>query len=170
VFDPSPAQARRLVSGGSIGEVPATKTGPTVAKAAAVAVTPAALAKLAAKLGRPVYWAGTDAGKTYELTQTPDGRIYVRYLPAGVPVGAPRPYLTIGTYPVKSAYSVTRAAARKPGSVLVKVPGGVAFYSDARPTSVYIAFPGIDEQIEVYDPSASAARSTVADHLIRAVS
>jgi hypothetical protein len=170
VFDPSPSQARGLVSGGAVSEVPAASNGPAVAKTAAVAVAPAALAKLAAKLGRPVYWAGTKAGMTYELTQTPDGRVYVRYLPAGVAVGAPHPYLTVGTYPVENAYAVTKAAAKKPGSVLVKVPGGVAFYGGSRPTSVYVAFPGIDEQIEVFDPSPVAARSAVADHLIRAVS
>jgi hypothetical protein len=170
VFDPSPSQARRLVSGGSIGAVPTAASGPAVIKAAAVAVTPAALSKLATKLGRPVYWAGREPGKTYELTQTPDGRIYVRYLPAGVPVGAARPYLTVGTYPVANAYAVTRAASRKPGSVLMTIPGGTAFYARSRPTSVYLAFPGIDEQIEVYDPSAAAARSAVANRAISAVS
>ena len=170
VFDPSPAQARRLVSSGSIGEVSRPATGPAVAKAAAVAVTPAALVKLAARLGRPVYWVGKEAGKTYELTQTPDGRVYVRYLPDSVAVGVPRPYLTVGTYPVENAYAVTAAAANEFGSVSLKIPGGVAFYDRSRPTSVYVAFPGIDEQIEVYDPSARVARSVVADHLIRAVS
>jgi len=169
VFDPSPAQARGLVSGGSIGQVPAAASSPTVAKTAAVAVTPTTLAKLAAKLGRPVYWAGKEPGKTYELTQTPDGRIYVRYLPAGVAVGAARPYLTIGTYPVPNAYAVTKAAAGKPGSVVVNVPGGIAFYAKSRPTSVYMAYPGVDEQIEVYDPSATVARSAVAGRSVSAV-
>jgi hypothetical protein len=170
VFDPSPTSARKLVSGGEINPVPSAKSGATVPKAAAVAVTPAALGKLAARLGRPLYWAGTRAGETYELTQTPDGRVYVRYLPSGVGVGAPQPYLTVGTYPVTNAYATTKAAAKQPGTVLLRVPGGVAFYNKSRPTSAYVAFPGIDEQIEVYDPSASVVRSTVAGHLIRAVS
>jgi hypothetical protein len=169
VFDPSPAQAHALVTSGSIGLVPAAASGPVVTKSAAIAVTPTTLARLAAKLGRPVYWAGKEPGKTYELTQTPDGRIYVRYLPAGVPVGVSRPYLTVGTYPVANAYAVTKAAARKPGSVVVNVPGGTAFYARSRPTSVYMAFPGVDEQIEVYDPSATVARSAVADRAISAV-
>jgi hypothetical protein len=170
VFDPTPTSARKLVSNGEINPVPSAKSGATVPRAAAVAVTPAALGKLAARLGRPVYWAGKEAETTYELTQTPDGRVYVRYLPSGVGVGAPQPYLTVGTYPVANAYATTKAAAKQPGTVLIKVPGAVAFYNKSRPTSAYVAFAGIDEQIEVYAPSASVVRSTVADHLIRAVS
>jgi hypothetical protein len=170
VFDPSPANGRALVKHGGIRQVPSTAAGATVPKTAAVAVTPSGLAKLSSRLGRPLYWAGKQAGTRYELTQTPDGRVYVRYLPAGVAVGSPQPYLTIGTYPVTNAYSTTKAAAKQPGSVDVRVPGGVAFYSKSRPTSVYVAFPGVDEQIEVYDPSASVVQATVAQHLIHAVS
>jgi hypothetical protein len=170
VFDPSPAQARALVTGGSISQVPSAAAGAAVPKTAAVAATPNALAKLAAKLGRPLYWAGKEAGVTYELTQTPDGRVYVRYLPAGAKVGSDKPYLTVGTYPVRNAYTTTMAAAKQPGSTLIPVPGGVAFYNKSRPTSVYVAFPGIDEQIEVYDPSVSAVRATVAQHLVHSIS
>src|SRR5262245_63358257 len=39
----------------------------------------------------PVYWAGPRAGVTYELTRSAGGQIYIRYLPAGVRVGDPRP-------------------------------------------------------------------------------
>ena len=80
------------------------------------------------------------------------------------------PFLTVGTYPVQNAYATTLKAAKAPGAVKVEVPGGVAFYDPARPTSVYVAFPHVDEQIEVYDPTAAIARSAVAGRMISAVS
>jgi hypothetical protein len=170
VFDPSSEETRHLVSSGEVGRVPANPSGATLPKTTAVAISPSDLAKVATRLGRPVYWAGPRPRTTYELTQPPDGRIYVRYLPAGVAVGAPQPYLTVGTYPLTNAYAATKAAAKQPGSVTVPVTGGIGFYSKMRPTSVYLAFPGVDEQIEVFDPTASIARATVGQHLIRSVS
>jgi hypothetical protein len=169
VFDPSPAQARSLVASGSIVSVAARSTGVSVPKTAATSATPATLDQLSKRLGRPVYWAGRKGGITYELTQTPDGRIYVRYLPHGVKVGTPVPYLTIGTYPVTNAYAATRAAASAPDSVRFNVPGGIAFYSKAHPTSVYVAFPNVNEQIEVYDPNPARARAVVAADRVQPV-
>jgi hypothetical protein len=134
----------------------------------AVAVQPAQLRLLAMQLGRAFYWIGPRPGMTYELTRTPGGRVYVRYLPPGVHAGAGRPYLTVGTYPLQNAYAITRSASRQPGSVAITVPGGVAFYSVSKPTSVYVAFRGLDEQIEVFDPSASRVRVVVARGLVRA--
>src|SRR5690242_18251651 len=55
-----------------------------------------ALADLPTAVGHPVYWAGPKHGYRYELTHTTDGRIYIRYLPAGVAPGAASPdYLTV---------------------------------------------------------------------------
>jgi hypothetical protein len=170
VFDPVAAVAKKLVSSGAIQPVKAgTSSAASVPKAAAVAAVPATLDKLSARLGRPIYWAGTESGETYELTQTPDGRVYVRYLPPGVKVGAEQPYLTIATYPMTNAYTTTKDAAGRKGTVEVPIPDGIAFYDASRPTSVYVAFPGVDEQVEVFDPSAAIARATVAAHRIRAV-
>jgi hypothetical protein len=105
-----------------------------------------------------VYWAGPRVGATYELTRSPDGRVYVRYLTGGAKVGSPLPdFLTVGTYVVPDAPAAVRAAAGQPGAVTVNVPGGLGFYNRARPTSVYFAFPGSNVQVETYDPSASAA-------------
>ena len=170
VFDPSPQRARALVQSGAIRAIEGAASGATVPKSAAVAVYPNQLAKLATRLGRPLYWAGRQRNATYELTQTPDGRVYLRYLPPGAVVGSAQPYLTVGTYPVANAYATTKAAASRPGSVRIDVPGGVAFYSKSRPGSVYIAFPGVNEQVEVFDPSAAAVHALVAGRQIRPVS
>jgi hypothetical protein len=170
VFDPIGKDARTLVADGGVVKVTPSSTGITVPKKTAEASTLGDLRQLSTRLGRPIYIAGSEPGTTLELTQTPDGRVYVRYLPAGVKVGSQTPYLTIGTYPVKNAYAATKTAAARAGAVKVPVAGGVAFYNTSLPTSVYVAFPGVDEQIEVFDPSAGAAKQTVAALKIHKVS
>jgi hypothetical protein len=168
VFDPTPTEAHELVTSGTIARV-AASSGVGSPKTAAAAVSQSGLQKLASRLGRPLYWAGPRTKTTYELTETPDGRVYIRYLPPAATVGTARPYLTVGTYPIPHAFEVTKNASNAPGAVKVKVSGGVAFYDSQRPTSVYVAFTGADEQIEVYDPSASVARAAVSHRLIRAI-
>jgi len=145
-----------------------TPTSPPPAPQGVVGVPERGLSTLAT-IGRPIYWAGARKGETYELTRTPDGRVYVRYLPAGVSVGASRPYLTVGPYPLPNAYASTKAVAARPGSARISVPGGVAFDERLRPTSVYLAFPAVGEQIEAFDLSAAVAHAAVARHLIPAV-
>ncbi len=93
----------------------------------------------------------------------------MRYLPAGVRIGVARTYLTVATYPLKDAFATTREAAKEAGAVTIAIAGGIAFSNPARPTSVYLAFPGIDEQIEVFDPSAKRAHRLVAGGRIRPV-
>jgi hypothetical protein len=154
----------KLVAAGHIGPLAVSTTSTT-----AVAASPAAsdasvgdLKKLATS-ANPVYWLGPVAGKKYELTRTPDGRVYVRYLPSRARIGAQKPYLTVATYPLAHALAATRAAAQRRGTVKTTFPGGVvAFYSRTKPTSVYLAFPGVDEQVEVFDPSPASNPFVVA--------
>ena len=135
------------------------------------AISLAGLRALPASLGHPVYWAGPRAGTTYELTKTPDGRVYVRYLTGGARVGLPLPnFLTIGTYVVPNAAAAVRTAAAQAGAVRVPVSGGFGFYNRARPTSVYFAYPGSNVQVETYDPSAAVARQLVETGAIKPVS
>jgi hypothetical protein len=145
---------------------PATSGGTTVQ-----ATSLAALRALPATIGHPVYWAGPRPGATYELTTSPDGRVYVRYLTGGASVGSPLPdFLTVGTYVVPNAEAAVRTAAAQPGAVKVPVPGGVGFYNRARPTSVYFAYPGSNVQVETYDPSPPMARQLVETGAIKPVS
>jgi hypothetical protein len=144
------------------------------AAASTTTVQAASLATLRAlpgSLGHPVYWDGPRNGATYELTRTPDGRAYIRYLTGGAKVGSPLPdFLTVGTYVVPNAQAAVAAAAAQPGGVRLPLKGGVAFYNRARPTSVYFAYAGSDVQVETYDPSASVARQLVESGAIRPVS
>jgi hypothetical protein len=135
------------------------------------AISLAGLRALPASLGHAVYWAGPRAETTYELTKTPDGRVYVRYLTGGARLGSPLPnFLTIGTYVVPNAAAAVRTAAAQPGAVRVAVQGGFGFYNRARPTSVYFAYPGSNVQVETYDPSAAVARQLVETGAIKPVS
>ena len=115
------------------------------------------------KLGHPIYWAGAEPNDTYELTRTRDGSVFIRYLPPDVQVGDRRPnYLTIGTYPQKGALKILKATAAKNQVATISVDnGGLAFVDKKHPTSVYVAYPSVDFQIEVYDPSSGRARQLV---------
>jgi hypothetical protein len=137
--------------------------------AKAVRISPKGLKTLAA-FGIPIYWAGEQPGITYELTKTADNRVFIRYLPAGVPIGSSKPYLTIGSYPVSNAFTVTSRLAARSGSAPVDVgKSAVAFSSRTSPESVFLAYRGSGVQIEVYDPTRGRARELVASHRVTAV-
>jgi hypothetical protein len=128
--------------------------------AGASATSESELRSFAESSPHPVYWAGPKDGYTYELTRTSDGKVFVRYLPEGTQVGDPRPrFLTVATYPRAGAFAELRRAARTDGSVSLKLPrGGLAVFSEAQPTSVYLGYPKARYQVEVYHPSPDEAR------------
>jgi hypothetical protein len=122
------------------------------------------LEALARSVGHPIYWAGPQPRFTYELSRTRNGGVYVRYLPPGAELGDPDPdYLTVGTYPQANAFATLRATARAQGVRTIRLArGGRAFQHETHPRSVYLAYPGLDLQIEVYDPIPGRARQLVA--------
>lgn len=140
-------------------------------RATAAGVSLGRLNALAAAVPHPVYWAGPQPRSTYEFTQTPDGRIYIRYLPPGTKVGSPRgDFLTVGTYPQPRAFETLEATARRQGTATIRLDGGGrAFRDENRPTSVYAAYPGSDYQIEVYEPSGDRALRLVRDGKLSAL-
>jgi hypothetical protein len=122
-----------------------------------------------ASLGIRIYWVGPRTGYTYELTKTSDNRVFIRYLPDGAKVGSEKPYLTIGTYPAKNAYATARRRAGRTGAVKVPAGKGVAaYYRNDTPANVFLAVPGSDYTIEVYDPSPGRARDLVASGQVTA--
>jgi hypothetical protein len=136
---------------------------PQVSAIPPVAATPDRLRELSVEAGRPIYWLGPQDGGRYELTRTPNDRIFVRYLPAGAPVGTTEAkYPLVGTYPVENAYDVLKKLAKVSSESSFTAPkNGFAVYSTAHPTNIYLAYPGSDVQIEVYDPSAAHARELI---------
>lgn len=138
-----------------------TTTTQTTSPVGPVLVSAAALKTTATLLGHKLYWAGALPGFDYELTVTTNGNVYVRYLPKGLKAGDKRAnFLIVGTYPVANAYSVTGTAAKTSGNVSVTTKdGGLGFFSTNKPTNVYVAYPKVNDQIEVFDPSAARALS-----------
>jgi hypothetical protein len=121
------------------------------------------LQELAGSRERPVYWAGPQSGLQYEVTETSDGAVYVRYLPEGAQLGDPRPsYLTIATYPLDNGYARVVAASKRRGTTEERLQnGGLAVISSERPSSVYLAYPRGKYQVEVYHPEPRRARDLV---------
>ena len=135
------------------------QTTTTAAAAAPVAASPATLRALADEVGHPVYWVGPRQNRTYELTRTSSGRIFIRYLPPDAELGnRSANYTIVGTYPVENALEVLQELSKQPGEKSAPAPGGgLAVYSTSSPGNVYVAYPGSDVQIEVFDPSAKRA-------------
>lgn len=124
-------------------------------------MTPTQLGYYEKSVGHNVYWLGPRTGFTYELTETAAHDTYLRYLPAGVAIGDRSPdYTVVGTYPAPNAYTAVQASASERGQTTRSVPhSGLASWSAAHPTSVYLTYPDLPYLIEVYNPMAATARS-----------
>lgn len=136
---------------------------------APVAVSAAELTTFAAAQETPVYWAGPLEGRPLELTRTDTGT-FVRYLLPGSSVGSSGRSLTVATYPMQNAYAT--ATRRAKGSGMSSSPtenGGLAVWSKAHPTSVYVAFRGVPALVEVYAPQAENAQRFAVSSSLRRV-
>jgi hypothetical protein len=122
-------------------------------------VTPSELRERVAALGRRVYWIGADDGRSLELTVTAKSDVFLRYLPPGAAAGDKRAFLTVGTYSLPNGDAVTRGIGREPGAVSRQLTGGrIAVFRRSRPTSVYVSWPTLDYQVEVYSPVPGEAK------------
>jgi hypothetical protein len=168
VFDPTPGTATAMVTAGQLAAVGGLKE--TTQSAAPAAVSPAGLKALASSLGHPIYWVGARRSYTYEVTRTSNGRVFIRYLPPGVKVGAKPPYLTVATYPYPGAYAATKALTAGSNTVTFKLAGGgLAVLDTTHPQSIHLAFPSSDYQVEVFDPSPAAVRQIVSSGRVAAI-
>ena len=125
-----------------------------------VLVAQARLTQFAASAGHPVFWAGPEHGMSYELTRTPSGRVYVRYLSAHTVAGDARAdFLTVGTYPSDRAYADLERAAKADDVLAARLgSGALMVVANKAPTNVYLAYRNLPYQIEVFDPSGETAR------------
>jgi hypothetical protein len=123
------------------------------------------LRQLAASVDHPVYWAGPRRGFRYELTTTTQGRIFVRYLTAGVAAGDPRPdFLTVGTYPGARSFGDLERAARGADAVRLDLAdGGLVVFAATGSRSAYLGYPRRKYQVEVYAPASDTAWRLVLD-------
>lgn len=127
------------------------------------------LAAFASSHDGPVYWAGTLASRKLEVTTTSVGT-FVRYLPLDAPVGDSARAITVGTYPLRNAYATAVSRAKTPAMTSRETSGGgLVVWSQKLPTSVYLAFPGVPQLVEVYAPDADDARTLALSGRIRPV-
>jgi hypothetical protein len=137
---------------------------------APAAVSATTLTSFASSHDGSVYWAGPMAARKLELTSNNAGT-FVRYLPLSASIGNSSRAITVGTYPMRNAYAtaVGRAKATQMTS-RETAGGGLAVWSKTHPTSVYLAFPGVPQLVEVYAPDADTARTLALSGRIRPVS
>ena len=111
----------------------------------------------------PIYWAGAQDEAELELSQPDATRTFVRYLTGGAQAGDPGgDFLTIGTYADDNPVATLKGQGKEPGGVIVSAPGNATVYfSRNNPHSVYLAYPGVAAQIEVYDPDFKRALQLV---------
>ncbi len=136
---------------------------------APAAISTEKLASFASAQDGPVYWAGPLAARKLELTTTSVGT-FVRYLPLNAPVGDAERAITIGTYPLRNAYATAVSRSKAPKMTSRETAGGgLVVWSQTLPTSVYLAFPGVPQLVEVYAPDAADARRLALSGDIRPV-
>ncbi len=159
-----------FIKGG--GDDPSPSPEATAPAAQEVAVVPESALLVAMKgAGYPVYWAGPRVGVRYEVSRLEEGRTYVRYLPKGVEAGSERQFLTVGSYEQEDAIDSIRELGQKPGAILTQIAGGGTAYAESpQATSAYLAFPGVNTQIEVFDPQGGEAMRLIRSGAIVPVS
>jgi hypothetical protein len=126
-----------------------------------VALTQSQLETLVSEESITAYWAGPRPGYLYSIDATAKDRIYLQYIQANKNssnvIANSR---VIATYFTKDGFARTVAAATRPGNTGFRNPNGsVVFYSKNRNTDIYLAFPGKEVQIEIFDPLAGQALS-----------
>lgn len=124
-----------------------------------VALSDKELISAVAELGADVYWAGPVDGAKYTLSVPTKGQAYVRYLPNGEGINdTAANYVVIATYATPDAFGSTQAAGNQTNGVtFINAQGAAVFYSKETPTNVYVAYPDVDVQIEVFSPIAKTA-------------
>jgi len=124
-----------------------------------VALTEPELIAAVKQLGVDVYWAGPVKDAKYTLAVPADGQAYVRYLPNGQGIEDTKPnFVVIATYTTTDAFTATQAAGNTTNGVtFVNTEGAAVYYNKDTPTNVYVAYPNLNYQIEVFHPIAATA-------------
>ena len=144
----------------SLGNAPkASSSTFTEVIAGKVALTESELIDAVKQLGVDVYWAGPVSGAKYTLAVPAEGQAYVRYLPNGDGLTDTQPnYVVIATYTTTDAFRATQAAGNQSNGVtFINAEGAAVYYNKDTPTNVYVAYPNLNYQIEVFNPIAKTA-------------
>ena len=147
------------------------KTTPAAAPAAGIElVTASHLLDAVAGSGYPVYWIGPEPGARYEVTHPGAGRVRIRYLPSGETPGTKTQYLSVSSYQQQDAYrTIEKLTAKSEATSFEIAHGGLAYVDRNAPLSVYVAFPSVPTQIEVYYPHPGRAQALVRSGIVAPV-
>lgn len=128
-----------------------------------LALSEAELKSVVANLNSVVYWVGPLENAKYTLDVTDAGAAFVRYLPNGEGANdTAKNYLIVATYRVNAAYDAIKTAGNEQDGIgLMTSDGAAVYYNKNASTNVYMAYPGQDLQIEVFDPSPGKALQLV---------
>lgn len=105
------------------------------------------------------YWTGPIKDATYSINTSTAGQVFVRYILKGMDCGSTEPkFRVIATYSEADAYNSTLQAGNQAEGVSLSNPdGSVVYFSKNTPNNVYVAYPNLNYQIEIYDPDAKTA-------------
>jgi hypothetical protein len=128
-----------------------------------MALTEAELKSVVVNLNSVIYWVGPLENAKYTLDVTDAGAAFVRYLPNGEGANdTAKNYLIVATYRVNAAYDAVRTAGNEQDGIgLLTSDGAAVYYNKNAATNVYLAYPGQDLQIEVFDPTPGKALQLV---------
>jgi hypothetical protein len=150
------------------GSSPTASPTPTAKPIAPIGLSAKGLRTLTASVQQPIYWIGPKPGYLYELTRTNTGKIFIRYLPPGAKVGSKQSiYLIVATYPFRNALQALKNLSNR--DQLAIPGGGIAIVDQNHPQSVHLAYPGVDNQVEVYDPSPAKSLRIARSGAVRPV-
>jgi len=113
------------------------------------------LSAFAEDVGHPVYWLGEREGAKYELTETANRRVYIRYLNGDAEAGDERAdFITVATYPAQNGVAELRAAKKaNDNAKLARTDDDAVLLVDpSSPDNAHLAYPGADLQVEVFSP------------------
>ena len=121
------------------------------------------LRRFARANGRPLYWAGARPATRIEYTRKTDGSTFVRYLTGAAKAGnLSAGYVVVATYSQPDAYGRVSAIATRTHLPEKRLAGGgIAITRPGRPQNIYLVYPKLPYQIEVYAPTAERARRLV---------
>jgi hypothetical protein len=108
-----------------------------------------------------IYWVGPQGDTRYLLTIDKTGSGIIRYIPiSGAVSSATTITRTVATYSANGAYEKSVSVSTKVGtSTFQNADKSLVFYKNADTNDVFMAFPGKNFQVEIFDPVAGQALS-----------
>ncbi|MFZ9797287.1 MAG: hypothetical protein ACO3EN_06350 [Candidatus Nanopelagicales bacterium] len=140
-----------------------TNSTSTEARTGQMALSEQELKSVVMNLNSVIYWAGPLENAKYTLNVDEAGAAFIRYLPNGEGANdTEKKYLTVATYKVNAAFDAVKAAGNEQDGIgLITADGAAVYYNKNSASNVYLAYPGQDLQIEVFDPTPGRALQLV---------